>query len=68
MAPPIRLGERIAWIGSLLTNWIGDDGWLRRLRVEIDDGRGLIDLAVWAEDQRGERTAKGMATVELPTR
>jgi hypothetical protein len=73
-----------------LTNWVGDDGWLRRLRVEIrrfnlmgdttwcrgrvtgtrrdDDGRGRLDLAVWAEDQRGETTAKGVAIVELPTR
>lgn len=41
------------------------------MRVETagdDDGRGLIDLDVWAEDQRGERTANGVATVELPTR
>lgn len=81
--------ERIAWIGTMLTNWIGDDGWLRRLHVEIrrfnlmgdttwchgrvtgtrqDGGQGLVDLDVWAEDQRGETTAKGVATVELPRR
>lgn len=32
------------------------------------DGRGLVDLDVWAEDQRDETTATGVATVELPTR
>ena len=33
-----------------------------------DDGRGRLDVDVWAEDQRGETTAKGAAIVDLPTR
>jgi acyl dehydratase len=30
------------------------------------DDRGRVDLEVWAQDQRGETTAKGSATVLLP--
>ena len=28
-------GQRFAWMGHLVTNWMGDDGFLRRLRVEF---------------------------------
>lgn len=28
-------GQRFAWMGNLVTNWIGDYGYLRRLRVEF---------------------------------
>lgn len=27
--------QRIAWISQLFTNWIGDDGWLCELEVEV---------------------------------
>lgn len=27
--------QRIAWLGQLMTNWMGDDGWLRALDVEV---------------------------------
>jgi len=27
--------QRISWLGYLMTNWIGDDGWLKRLNVEV---------------------------------
>jgi hypothetical protein len=27
--------DRICWIGHLVTNWMGDDGFLKKLRVEI---------------------------------
>ncbi len=27
--------DRISWLGSLLTNWMGDDGFLRRLDVTL---------------------------------
>ncbi len=32
------------------------------------DGAHLVDLEVWAENQRGERVVGGRATVSLPTR
>ena len=28
-------GQRFAWMGHLVTNWMGDQGFLRRLRVEF---------------------------------
>ncbi len=34
--------------------------------TSLVDGRGLIDLELWAENDRGERTVAGAATVELP--
>jgi hypothetical protein len=78
--------DRICWIGHALTNWMGDDGFLTKLNVEIrlpdiigdatfckgkvtrkyKDGEDhLVDLDVWAENQRGEITAPGKATVRL---
>jgi hypothetical protein len=81
--------ERVSWLGTLLTNWAGDDGVVRRLRVEIRrfnligdlslcEGRVLrkttvsdepiVDLELSVTDQRGEETAKGEASVALPSR
>jgi hypothetical protein len=34
--------------------------------TRVDGGKGLVEVHVWAENQRGERTADGTATVELP--
>lgn len=28
-------GERIAWLSQAVTNWMGDDGWLQRLSLQI---------------------------------
>jgi acyl dehydratase len=36
--------ERISWIGSLLTNWIGDNGFLERLHVQIRRHNIIGDL------------------------
>lgn len=80
--------ERIAWLAHVVTNWMGDDGFLRRLKARvirfnyygdthwlkgkvtdktIVDGEYRVELALWAENQRGERTAEGEATVLLPS-
>jgi acyl dehydratase len=80
-------GQRFAWMGHLVTNWMGDHGFMRRLRVEFrrfnligdttwckgrvtrtyrDGEHGAVDLEIWAHDQRGEVTTKGLATVYLP--
>ncbi|MFQ5825800.1 MAG: MaoC family dehydratase N-terminal domain-containing protein [Dehalococcoidia bacterium] len=81
--------QRISWLGHLVTNWMGDDGFLKRLYAElrlfnvigdttwcrgrvtrkyIQDGESLVDLEIWAQNQRGEITAPGQATVLLPRR
>ena len=80
--------ERISWLAHLLTNWMGDDGFLCQLNVQVRRFNMVGDLTtchgtvtakafqptprvqceIWAENQRGERTAFGTATVELPSR
>ena len=79
--------QRISWLGQLLTNWVGDDGFVRMLDVKlrrpnifgdvswchgvitgkrVEDGVHLVDLDVRVDNQLGETTATGSATVELP--
>jgi acyl dehydratase len=81
--------QRISWLGNLLTNWMGDDGFIRRLRAELrrfnmigdttwlkgkistkykKEGQKLVDIECWAENQRGEITMPGFATVQLPSK
>jgi hypothetical protein len=81
--------QRVSWMGTLMTNWMGDDAFLKRLRVEcrrfnvygdtqwckgkvvrkyVHNKVPLVDVEVWAENQRGEITAPGYATVVLPSR
>lgn len=78
--------ERVAWLGHLVTSWMGDRGFLRRLNVRVVRHNligdttwcrgevvargpdGVARIAVRAENQRGETTALGEATVVLPTR
>lgn len=81
--------ERVSWLSHLLTNWIGDDGFLQRLNAQVrrfnilgdttwckgrvsakrvEGGEHLVDVEVWANNQRGEVTAQGNAVVVLPSR
>ena len=51
-------------------NVFGDTSWCRGTVTgkRIEDGIHLVDLALRVENQRGETTADGTATVELPCR
>lgn len=81
--------QRTAWMCSLVSNWMGDAAFLKRLRAElrrfnmvgdttwcrgkvarkyVKDGHALLDLDIWSENQRKERTTVGVATVMLPSR
>lgn len=81
--------QRSSWMCSLVTNWMGDAGVLKRVRTEmrrfnimgdttfckgkvirkyVKDQVGLVDIELAAENQRGELTTPGMATVALPSR
>ena len=81
--------QRIAWAQHMLTNWMGDHGFLHKLNVTVsrpnlvgnttwwrgivtgkrrEGAAAFVDLDVKAENQRGEVTAFGAATVALPTR
>jgi len=81
--------QRSSWMCSLVTNWMGDAAFLKRVRTEmrrfntmgdstwckgkvsrkyIKDGHALVDIEIWGENQRGEITTPGLATVILPSR
>jgi hypothetical protein len=52
-------------------NWVGDTHWMRgrvTQRYLADGGRPAVDLDIWGENQRGEVTTPGHATVLLPSR
>lgn len=81
--------QRITWISQVVTNWMGDDGFLKRLKVElrrpniigdtcwcrgkvvskyIESDQHMVECELWADNQRGERSASATATVILPAR
>ena len=81
--------QRISWFGHLMTDWMGDDGFLKRLKVQlrgpnlvgdttwckgkvtdkrIENGEHLVECETWGENQKGEVTTRGSATVILPSK
>jgi len=81
--------QRSSWLASLVSNWMGDAAFLKRVRTEmrrfntmgdstwckgkiskkyVKDGFALVDIEIWGENQRGELTTPGLATVMLPSR
>jgi acyl dehydratase len=82
---PIRSSQP----SQLMTDWIGDDGWLNKLNIQIrrpiyagdittwrgkvtnkyvKDDQYLVECEISAENQRGQISTKGNATVILPSR
>ena len=61
---------RLLSVRVLRHNLMGDATWCRGEVVDkgIEDGAPLVELALWGENQRGERTAEGTAVVEVPRR
>lgn len=78
-----------SFLGQLLTDWIGDQGAVRRIACQhrgmdfpgqdmlvkgkvthkyVKDGEHLVECEIWTENPEGERTARGTATVSLPTK
>jgi acyl dehydratase len=81
--------QRNSWVSQCVTNWMGDDGFLKSLYCEYrrfnvygdiqfikgkitkkyeQNGQHLVNMDIWAENQRGEVTAPGKATVVLPVK
>jgi len=81
--------QRISWLGNVITNWMGDDGFMKRLdatlkrfnivgdthwmkgkvvKKYVENEEHLVDIECWGENQRGETTLPGSATVRLPVR
>jgi hypothetical protein len=65
-----------AWLWKLdcefrLFNYVGDTHWMRGTvtrKYVADAGGRAVDLEVWGENQRGDVTCPGHATVLLPSR
>lgn len=76
-----------AFLGSLVTDWMGPQGNLRRLSCQYRgmdipgrpitarglvtdkyeaDGEYLVNCEIWLENEQGQRTTPGRATVSLP--
>jgi len=81
--------QRTTWMCSLVTNWMGDAAFVKRLRAEmrrfntlgdttwcrgkvtrkyVKDAHALVDIELRGENQRGEVTTPGVATVVLPSK
>jgi acyl dehydratase len=64
-----------AFLKRIRTEWrrfnvAGDTTWCKGkvARKYVKDGYALVDLEIWGENQRGEITTPGQATVILPSR
>jgi acyl dehydratase len=57
--------ERVAWLGHLVTNWMGDAGALRRLAVQVRR-HNLIGDTTWCRGRvRAVDPAQGGVTLDL---
>jgi acyl dehydratase len=80
---------RAAQPSQLMTDWIGDDGWLSTLKIQIkhpifagdsttwkgkvtrkyvEGEKHFVECEIWGENQRGQISTSGSATVILPSR
>ena len=78
-----------AFLGHLVTKWMGLDGDLKRLSCQYrgmdipgtpvtakgvvtrkyqEEGANLVDCEIWLQNEKGEKTTPGTATVVLPLR
>lgn len=99
---PIVHGQlKRAWLGQLVTDWIGDEGTVRKLSCQfrgmdypvlmktmtepisndpthwckgkvtnkyVKDDEHYVECEIWVENDKGEKTTPGGATVILPSR
>ncbi|MFQ5829846.1 MAG: MaoC family dehydratase N-terminal domain-containing protein [Candidatus Methylomirabilia bacterium] len=56
--------ERVAWLGHLVTNWIGNDGLLSRLNVRVLR-HNLIGDTTWCRGRVASKEPEGVVHLEL---
>jgi hypothetical protein len=56
--------ERVAWLGHLVTNWMGNAGFLRRLNAKVLR-HNLIGDTTWCRGRVTGKAADGLVTLEL---
>lgn len=57
--------QRISWMGQLMTNWMGDDGFLRRLSVSIRRPNIFGDVSWCRARVADKRVEEGIGLVDL---
>lgn len=50
--------QRISWFGHLMTDWIGDDGFLKRLKVQLR-GPNLVGDTMWCKGKVIDKRIEG---------
>ena len=57
--------QRISWLGQLMTNWMGDDGFLRRLNISLRRPNIFGDVS-WCRGRIADKRVEGdLPLVEL---
>ncbi len=57
--------ERVAWLGHVATNWMGDDGLLRRLSAQVRRHNLIGDVSWCRGIVTGKREEDGLALVDV---
>ena len=87
---PILHGAlKSAFLAQLITDWIGEQGTLKKLSCQyrgmdvpgdtltckgtvskkyVEDSWHMVECEIWIENNKGERTTPGKATVIVPSR
>lgn len=60
--------SRFAWLSHLVTNWMGDDGWLWKFEVELRQFNFLGDFQLCTGEVSGKRIEDGHHVVDLALR
>lgn len=56
---------RFAWVAPLVTNWIGDDGFLKRLYVQVRAPGLYGDLVTYTGKVSGKDDATGLVKIDV---
>jgi hypothetical protein len=57
--------QRISWMGQLMTNWMGDDGFLRKLSVSVRRPNIFGDVSWCKANIVDKRMEDGACLVDL---
>jgi hypothetical protein len=60
--------QRVSWLGHLMTNWAGDDGFVRRLNVTVKRPNIFGDVSWCRGKVVDKRLEEGAHLVELEVR
>ena len=59
---------RFAWVAPLITNWMGDAGWLARLSVQVRRPWLYGDLATYSGEVTAKDAARGAVAIRITGR